>query len=235
MKYEIIKDLEEKINLVLKVSKSVQYNSGEPKDKIVLGFSSRVIENIMAIGVLLKVNEIGFFSAIMPLLRNSLEAIIDMNNLINIDGYVEYLQYLDINQRLAILRNLDNESINAKRFNKNKLEQEYKDSLEYYEKILKEKYDKKFIKGNRICTKIFFKFQLNNNEKIYNIMYKELCSDTHNNLKSIIFNHIDSGDGTVSLCKNMSLDECRLVCETSISILNVVLEVFSDFFNVDIK
>ncbi|WP_270505592.1 hypothetical protein [Paraclostridium sordellii] len=55
-------------------------------------FAFRIIENTDAIISLLKVNN--FYTPINSILRSTLEAIVDLDNLVNIDGYLEYLNYL---------------------------------------------------------------------------------------------------------------------------------------------
>lgn len=175
---EIVKEIEDN---------KIKYYSNDIKGIIALGYFSKIIENSKAIIILLK--ESNLQSAIMPILRNILEAIIDLDNILNIDGYIEYLHYLNLNNKLF----LGNKKY-FKEISKNK-DYDYeitKDNIDIKEQKLKKqlqsRYGNKFFKINvkkGIDTSVKFKFELAKSMDTYDSLYWILCTDTHNNISSI--------------------------------------------------
>lgn len=214
--------------------KSLIYSDKDIVKVVALGFTSRIIENTKSIIILLK-SRVGY-SSILPILRNSLEAIIDLDNLDNIDGYVEYLVCLDLENKLSLTnKNYFKKLTRKKNINYQTLELEYKNRLDLLKKKISKNYSNKFFKSNgNLKNSVYFKFELSKSLDTYETMYYLLCNDTHNNLSSIEKNYINS-DMSVSTFKEISLDDLETVCQTSISMLKDLEKNIYSIFDIDFQ
>lgn len=232
-----IKQIEELENELRTTVSNINYKSLKHSDKeivkiIALGFMSRIIENTESIIILLK-SRVGY-SSLLPILRNSLEAIIDLDNLANIDGYLEYLVCIDLENKLSLPnKNYFKKLTRKKDIDYRTLELEYKNSLDSLKKKISENYSNKFFKDDgNLKNSVFFRFKLSKSLDTYETMYYLLCNDTHNNLSSIEKNYINS-DMSVSIFKEISLDDLETVCQTSISMLKDLEKKIYSIFDID--
>ena len=180
MDNEFINKLERTFNDIISEidAKNIKYKSNDIKGITALGYYSKVIEGVKAIIILLKENNIE--SAIQPIYRSILEALVDLNNIKNIDGYIDYLFYLDCDNRFkATKKNFFSELL---------MEQDVvkiKEDRNQLKKFIKAQYGDKFFNKGKINTSIKFKFELSKNIDTYDSLYWLLCSDSHNNMSSI--------------------------------------------------
>jgi len=224
-----LKRLEDKYNAIITSENVLEYNSNDIRSIIALGFNSRIIENTQAIIILLQKQNLE--STVNIILRNTLEAIIDLDNLANIDGYLDYLAYLDIKDRLRLsnkyyLEQLMRDDIQEYNARKEKLQI----GSEISEKRLKDKYNGKFCyngkKSNNINDTVYFKFYLSESLDTYDTMYYILCGDSHNNLSSIEKSYIDNSM-QVKPFKLIEIDEIDRICETLEIILDKSIELIN--------
>lgn len=229
-----IKDLETKFNSVIENInlKSLIYSSTDTKKILALGFVCRIIENTQALIILLR--EGNLFSSISPILRNTLEAIIDLDNLINVDGYVEYLKYLQVDKTLSLSnKNYFKRLYIEKNFNYKELRSDYEVQAKSLENEILTKYGKKYLnKYGNIDRTIYFKFKISKSLDTYDSMYYLLCNDTHNNISSIEQNYINQ-NMEVSIFNEISADEEDIICQTSIYILNDLLDRIYILFDIN--
>ncbi len=223
MDNEFINNLERTFNDIISEidAKNIKYKSNDIKGIIALGYYSKVIEGVKAIIILLKENNLE--SAIQPIFRSVLEAMIDLDNILNIEGYINYLCYLDLNNKFKLGKKNYLKQISEKqnfdyKETKNKIE---KDIINLESKI-KSKYGNRFLNNQgKINTSIKFKFELSKNIDIYDSLYWILCTDTHNNISTIeeyYFTPIDE-DLMVAFFNTMDVGKQKSVCSTLEKIL----------------
>lgn len=234
-----IKPIEELENEFNTTVSNINYNSLKYSEEdnlkiIALGFMSRILENTKSIIILLK-SRVGY-SSVLPILRNSLEAIIDLDNLNNIDGYFEYLKCLDLQNTLSLAnKNYFKRLVRREKVDYKSLELKYKDDLNSLKQKIRKSYGNKFFdKYGNINSSVYFKFKLSKSLDTYDTMYYSLCTDTHNNLISIQENYINS-DMSVSIFKEINVDDLDIVCQTSIAMLQDLLKKIYSIFDVDLK
>ncbi|MGL4989642.1 MAG: DUF5677 domain-containing protein [Sarcina sp.] len=209
-------------NIIKKIqSNEIKYSSDDIKGVMALGYFSKIIESGEAIIILLEKNNLQ--SAIMPILRNMLEAIIDLDNIANIEGYTDYLQYLNVTNKLFLGKKEYFKILSCKSnfdYTETKLKLE---NLEYkLKKHLKEQYGNKYFnKKNVVETSIKFKFKISESMDTYDTLYWILCNDTHNNMSSIEEHYIEKVDENliVKPFNEMSKDNKKNISETVESIL----------------
>ncbi|MGL5067245.1 MAG: DUF5677 domain-containing protein [Sarcina sp.] len=202
-------------------SNEIKYNSNDIKGIMALGYFSKIIESGKAIIMLLEKGNLQ--SAIMPILRSMLEAIIDLDNIANIDGYTDYLEYLNVSNQLFLgkkeyLKNLSYKS----NFNYAETKLKYEKLEDKLKKNLKEQYGNKYFnKKNKIETSIKFKFKISKSMDTYDTLYWILCNDTHNNMSSIEEYYIEKVNQNliVQPFNQMSEDNKKDISETVESIL----------------
>lgn len=210
--------------------KSLTYSNKDYVKIFALGFVSRILENTDAIIILLKNKSA--HSPILPLLRNSLEAIIDLDNLSNIDGYLDYLKCLNLKDKLSVVNKNYFKKIHIRNnLDYKSLELKFKKDFSYLIDILKKNYGNTFFnKKKQLESSIYFKFKLSKSLDTYETMYYILCGDTHNNLGSIEKNYINL-DMSVSAFKEINLDDLKLICQTSISMLSDLVKIIYIIFD----
>ena len=208
--------LKNKFNTFIEYS-YIEYTP-DTKNLITLALHSRVLENTKGFISLLEQGNLR--GPLYPIIRNSLEALIDLDNLLNKDGYEFYLAYLDLKE---IIRGLNKE------YFKTRLGAEYESILkkktkdfEYYENLIIDNY-KEFTKtGNQkqkiyIKTRIDEKFKFAGNSKVYDNVYYFLCNYTHNNINSLESHYIN--DLAVTAFEPLDVDEFTMLSEIMESIL----------------
>lgn len=209
MDNEFINKLERTFNDIISEidAKNIKYKSNDIKGITALGYYSKVIEGVKAIIILLKENNIE--SAIQPIYRSILEALVDLNNIKNIDGYIDYLFYLDCDNRFkATKKNFFSELF---------MEQDVvkiKEDRNQLKKFIKAQYGDKFFNKGKINTSIKFKFELSKNIDTYDSLYWLLCSDSHNNMSSIEKNYYTTIDeySIITPFKVMDIEKQQVIC-----------------------
>lgn len=231
-----LKDIENKYYDLYNKINGLKSNSINSEFTIGAALISRIMEDTQAIIILLRKQCLK--APIYSILRNMLEAIIDLDNLFNADGYSDYLICLDLyKNRIKLFekkefKNLikDKEDFSKLKLNyedyksnfkilKNKLITKYKEK--YFEKY-KEKYKVKY----KIKNSILFKFDLCDNSNLYHSIYFILCNESHNSLTSLEHNYIINNDKSIEICvfNDLNQEELEGICETIDIILNSLTE-----------
>lgn len=214
-------------------SNKITYDPNNQYEMTALGYYSRILEGAKAIILLLKENDVE--SAIQPIFRSILEAFIDLDNINNIEGYIYYLRYLDLQNRIDLgdkyyFKQLcEEEKINYKEtYNRIK-----KDRLQLEDKI-KSEYGKTFLNNNREIKKgIKFRFYLAKDKETYDSLYWILCTDTHNNITSLNKSYLTSTNSQliVDFFKDMDSRKEKIICEKVESILKRSQKNIYDILN----
>lgn len=186
-KEDLKKKLENEYDLALKYVGNQKFNKTNIKDnhRVALLFYDRILE--YTYGLIENFKKENLESIAMPLFRGFLEAYVDLVNIIHIEGYLLYIVYLDILEEIKLEKSFkkhkmisqdDIDKKNLKSESEKILSELKKDySSIYFVKNKKGKYDLKKKKS--------FKFELANLEEVYEFMYWELCSDSHNSITSL--------------------------------------------------
>ena len=179
----------------LVANNNIEYPS-ENKAIIALALYSKIIENTK--GFILLLEQGNLRGPLCPIVRNSLEALIDLENLLNKDGYEFYLTYLDLKE---IIRGLNKNCF------KERLGDDYdsiltkkKADFKYYENLIFKNYTeftqttKQKNKKEKISIKtgIDKKFKFSSNSIVYDTVYYYLCTYTHNSINSLETDYISN-------------------------------------------
>lgn len=226
--------LEDKFNSIVNDKSYLEYRDDDYKAILALSFHSRIIENIYSIILLLKQGQLQSTANI--LLRSTLEASIDLDNLCNVDGYFDYLIYLAKKDQLKLInkpysQKLMNGNLSEYYRRKNYRQKECKK----LEKDLKKKYRGKFCKNtdenNHINESIHFKFKLAKSLDTYDSIYYLLCGILHNNLFSLEDSYM-SNNFQVTPFKKIDSEEMDKICEVSTLLLDKSIESINKILKV---
>ena len=164
-------------------------------------------------------------SAVPILLRSILEAYVDLINLINDPKYAHNLEVSYLKEWLRLLQQAKKgKNQYLKQISEaDTLDDSIKDWTEQKEKLNKDGY-KALTKEN--------KFKLAGLEDEYYSIYNSLCSDSHNNLRSLMGRHIEFDDEEFSLVfyKDYSLEDSETYVGTNVGILIRATFAAHEFF-----
>lgn len=230
-----ISKLEERYKSIISdiEKEKITYNSKNSRETIALGYYSKIIESTKAILILLKYNNLQ--SAIIPVFRSLLEAAIDLENIINVDGYTDYLHYLGLDNKLR-LSNKEYFRNKPKDYNFSELEKKYINQKNEIEERLKKNYKNKFFRKGKINTKVSFKFKLSENMDIYDTLYWLLCTDSHNNIYSIEQAYMSMNENeelVVKPFREMNIDEIERLCDSVEIILDNAQKLMYKTLNIN--
>lgn len=218
---DYILSLEQILDSIFKeiISNKTCYSSIDGKAMITLGYYSRIIENSKAILILIKENNLT--APIMSLMRCILEGYIDLYNILNVEGYIEYLYYVDLKNKNFLsgkehFRKVSSENGYDYVTRKKKINNEMKKLEEQLGNIKTVNY----FFNNKINTSVSFKFKLAKSISIYDTLYWISCNDTHGNITTSIESHYINKDGKVTAFNEMKLEEVERIIITLNSILN---------------
>ncbi len=141
------------------------------------------------------------YSSIPILLRNLLEANIDLINLVNCEDYSQNMAASYLNGRNKFLKeaveNTDNEYLKGLS-GKDDIQIKYNNSLA----------EQKELKNNgHKALLIKEKFMLAKSLDLYNSVYNELCQETHNNISALEGRHYDRKIKKITIFKMPEEDE----------------------------
>lgn len=232
---DVFDNLKQQYNLMFNITKDrLVYHSEISKEFIGMCLYLTIFENC---GACINLIENQFGSSIEVLIRNLLEANIDLMNLREDTIYLKFLQVNDLKQEIALLKNCkknpNNEYIRSvyekyKNIDDEiaKLEKEKKDIIEQ----LDAKYGK-IIKNQKYFT-IISKFKIGNQEDIYDSIYNLLCRYSHNNLSSLMGRHLYL-DCKIQSFKRIEQSDYNLYCEVISVIIMESLENIYKILNIE--
>ena len=232
---ETISKLEERYQSIISEIENgkIKYKSNNIKEIVALGYYSKIIESTNAIIILLNHNNLKL--AIMPVFRSLLEAAIDLENILNIDGYVDYLYYLGVDNKLFLSKK-EYFKKTPKDYDYSELEKKYINQKNEIKERLKKKYNNKFFVNGKINKKISFKFKLSENIDTYDTLYWLLCSDSHNDIYSIEQAYISKTESKnlfVKPFREMEIDEIDRVCDSVDLILDNAHKLIYKILNIN--
>lgn len=219
---ELLIKLKTEYECVLKDTRRFNKSNVDIEHSLALQYYSRIIE--LTKGTITNLENDKLKAIAMPLIRGALEALVDLINIINIDGYKYYLMYQNLDNKIRLSKN--------EFFQKNFLEE----NKEYNEEIKKDKSKVRDILKNKYSSIYFytdkknnkvkmllgkeFKFKLAKFEEVYYTVYWLLCSDTHNDISSLSLEYINNNNSyDIKFLNQMNSQEINLILSTSLGIL----------------
>jgi len=180
----IIEELKESI-VGLKYSKDISHHL------ICISLYCTIYENSTACLFLLKKR---VYNSIPILLRNILEAHVDLINLSNDEDYVYFMSSAYLEQRNKILRlakTTDNENKYLTGLKSmSDINEKYQESVNEYNDLVRRDYSP---------LNISEKFNRANLQELYFSIYRLLCQESHNNLSSLSSRHLDEKSNEIIL------------------------------------
>jgi len=191
--------LKDNLERTKKTLRKLHFSNNDPQHLLSICLLCTIYENCTAC---LKLFEQRINSSVSILLRNILEAHIDLINISRDKNYYNnmILSYLfQRNKILKIASEKGNENSYLKCLSdKNDIEEKYKESKKDYEQLIRDGYKNFSIKE---------KFMLADQLDLYLSIYNLLCQDTHNNLTYLEKRHYNADSDEIELFKHLPFEE----------------------------
>lgn len=209
------------------LSTKLTFDKANLQDRTVISLYGSIIELTGSIIVLLDKRMV---SGVPILLRALLEAFVDLVNLTRTSQYAHKLEVSYLKEWLKIF--------NEAKIGKNEYLTEISEQADLEQTIQKYQKEKSRLESKGIrALKIDEKFKRADLEKLYRSVYNMLCSDSHNNIRSLITRHIQDMDTDYEMViyKDYSLADSAHYVGTNSEILIKVSEIVHQFFDSPVK
>jgi len=209
------------------LSVKITFDKANPRHRNAMALYGSIIELTGSIIILL---DRGMASGVPILLRAILEAFVDLVNLTRTAQYGYYLEVSYIKEWLKIL--------DEAKLGKNEYLASITALLTLDETIAKWRKEKAKLEAKGFhALKIEQKFKQADMEKEYRSIYNILCSDSHNNLRSLIDRHIqrEETDFEIVFYKAYTSEDSAHFVGTNAELLLRATQVVHDFFDSSAK